>query len=126
MKEGSAFSFCLPRPLGLRRAVPARFARRASPGSWWPGSRLSDLQGAWANLRTDVVEAGSCTDLGRLLLHIDEAMNWESVRNLGHMKDTLLLVTNLAVQAKLPQASMEDLEEIRDTLDEAIEQYGRK
>jgi len=53
-------------------------------------------------------------------------MNWESVRNLGHMKDTLLLVTNLAVQAKLPQASMEDLEEIRDTLDEAIEQYGRK
>jgi hypothetical protein len=42
---------------------------------------LSDLQGAWQNLRDAVVEHAGFTGWERALLHIDEGMSWESVRN---------------------------------------------
>ena len=35
----------------------------------------------------------------KLLFHIDEAMSWECVRNLKLMKETLLLVHNIARQS---------------------------
>jgi len=50
---------------------------------------LSDLQGAWGNLRHKVVEAHPFLEWKRILFHIDEAMSWESVRNLEQMKNTL-------------------------------------
>ena len=43
---------------------------------------ISDLQGSWGNLRDAVVEKFGFPDSERLLFHIDEAMSWESVRNL--------------------------------------------
>jgi hypothetical protein len=57
---------------------------------------LSDLQGAWVNLRQTVVENHPFPGSDRLLFHIDEAMSWESVRNLSQMRNTLLLIQNLA------------------------------
>ena len=47
---------------------------------------LSDLQGAWENLRDAVVHAHPFPESDRLLFHIDEGMSWESVRNLENMK----------------------------------------
>jgi len=62
---------------------------------------LSDLQGAWQNLRETVVDAWPFPECDRLLVHIDEGMSWESVRNLDNMQKTLLLVHNIA--AKPPE-----------------------
>ncbi|MBW1717255.1 MAG: hypothetical protein JRJ77_15770 [Deltaproteobacteria bacterium] len=72
---------------------------------------LSDLQGAWQNLRNEVV---------RLLFHIDEAMSWESVRNLEHMRKTLLVIQNIAAQAKAPEDVIEWIEIVREDLDEVF------
>jgi hypothetical protein len=38
----------------------------------------------------------------RALFHIDEAMSWESVRNLQHMRKSLVLVRNLLGQDEVP------------------------
>jgi len=46
---------------------------------------LSDLQGAWQNLRQEVVDAWPFPECDKLLVHIDEGMSWESVRNLDDM-----------------------------------------
>ncbi len=43
---------------------------------------LSDLQGAWQCLREEVAENPGFNGWERALFHIDEAMSWESVRNL--------------------------------------------
>ena len=47
---------------------------------------LSDLQGAWQNLRDAVVEAHPFPESQRLIFHIDEGMSWENVRNLEKMQ----------------------------------------
>jgi hypothetical protein len=61
---------------------------------------LSDLQGAWGNLRASVAEHFGFPDSKRMLFHIDEAMSWESVRNLQRMKSILLVIQNIADQPK--------------------------
>jgi hypothetical protein len=63
---------------------------------------LSDLQGAWENLRATVVEQCPFPEWERLLFHIDEGMSWESVRNLDSMKAALLLIHQIATQADIP------------------------
>jgi hypothetical protein len=80
---------------------------------------LSDLQGAWENLRESVVEHHPFPESERLLFHIDEGMSWESVRQLDHMRETLLLIRNIATQADVPEAVTywidtvgQDLEEV--------------
>ena len=47
---------------------------------------LSDLQGAWQNLRDAVVEAHPFPESQRLIFHIDEGMSRENVRNLEKMQ----------------------------------------
>lgn len=59
---------------------------------------LSDLQGAWENLREAVVDSFGFPNSDKLLFHIDEAMSWECVRDLKRMKETLLVVHNLSRQ----------------------------
>ena len=63
---------------------------------------LSELQGAWQNLRDEVAEHAGFPDWQRALFHIDEAMSWESVRNLQHMRKSLVLVRNLLGQDEVP------------------------
>ena len=82
---------------------------------------ISDLQGSWGNLRDAVVENFGFTDSDKLIFHIDEAMSWESVRNLKLMKETFILVQNISVQANAPKEVIEWVDEVRESLDEAFE-----
>jgi hypothetical protein len=81
---------------------------------------LSDLQGAWGNLRESVVDNPGFDGWERILFHIDEAMSWESVRNLDSMKTTLLLIRNLACQTETPDEILELIEDVTHILDEVF------
>ncbi len=81
---------------------------------------LSDLQGAWTLLRESVVETGGFEGKDRVLFHIDEAMSWESVRNLGRMPPLLLIIRNLCLQGGAPEEVMENIEQVDDILSEAL------
>jgi hypothetical protein len=82
---------------------------------------LSDLQGAWGNLRQAVAENHPFPGSDKLLFHIDEGMSWESVRNLRQMRNTLLLIQNLANTNKAPDEVMEWIEDVVETLKEVLE-----
>lgn len=81
---------------------------------------LSDLQGAWENLRGAVVEARPFPEWERLLFHIDEGMSWESVRDLESMQRTVLLVQNIAAQSDVPDEVAEWLKEVRRDLEAVL------
>jgi len=81
---------------------------------------LSDLQGAWIGLREAVVGDFGFPDSDKLLFHIDEAMSWESVRNLERMKSTLLLVQNIISQSDVPEDVMECVGDVRESLEEVF------
>ena len=81
---------------------------------------LSDLQGAWENLREVVVEGIPFPEWKRLLFHVNDAMSWESVRNLEQMRKTLLLIRNIAAQAELPEEVREGIGTVEENLDEVF------
>jgi len=82
---------------------------------------LSDLQGSWGILRSSVIKSFGFPDSDKLLFHIDEAMSWESVRNLKQMKSTLLLVENITAQTESPEEVIEWVKGVRESLEETIE-----
>lgn len=65
---------------------------------------LSDLQGAWSLLRQAVVDNFGLSSADRVLLHIDEAMSWESVRDLRRMPPLVLMIRNIC-ERRNPGAS---------------------
>jgi hypothetical protein len=81
---------------------------------------LSDLQGAWISLRDAVVDEFGFQDSDKLLFHIDEAMSWESVRNLKRMKSTLLLVQNIISQADTPEEIIVCVGNVRESLEDVF------
>ena len=81
---------------------------------------LSDLQGAWQNLRDTVAGQSGLAGRERVLLHIDEAMSWESVRNLRSMRRSLLLVRNLLMQGDAPEEVACWLQEVNGLLEETL------
>ncbi len=81
---------------------------------------ISDLQGSWGNLRASVVENFGFPDSNKLLFHIDEAMSWESVRNLNIMRKTFILVQNVAIQSNAPEDVIEWIDDVRESIDEAV------
>jgi hypothetical protein len=81
---------------------------------------LSDLQGAWTNLRESVVENFGFPDSDKLLFHIDEAMSWECVRNLKLMKETFLIIQNNSVQSKAPEEIIELVGMVRESLEDVF------
>jgi len=54
------------------------------------------------------------------LLHINEAMSWESVRNLNYMKNTFVLIQSIAQQMNVSDEIIELIEDIRDILYETL------
>lgn len=82
---------------------------------------LSDLQGAWQNLRDTVVEHAGFAGWERALLHIDEGMSWESVRNLRYMNKCLLLVRNILAQGDVPDEVALWVEEVSRVMDETLQ-----
>jgi hypothetical protein len=86
---------------------------------------ISDLQGAWEHLRHTVVESWPFPECELLLFHIDEGMSWESVRDLDAMHKALLLVGNVAAQARTPESVLEAIDEVREMFTEAVDELGR-
>jgi hypothetical protein len=88
---------------------------------------LSDLQGAWEVLREAVIKEQASKDCSQLLFHIQEAMSWESMRNLKHMKNTFVLVQSVAQQINVSDEIIELMEGIRDVLYEVLNeiQHGK-
>ena len=82
---------------------------------------LSELQGAWQVLRDEVVEQAGFPGWKRALFHIDEAMSWESVRNLKTMSKCLVLVRNLLGQDGVPGIVGEHLEVVNELMSETLQ-----
>lgn len=79
-------------------------------------TELSDRQGSWGNLRESVINNFGFPNSDKLLFHINEAMSWESVRDLDAMKETFILVQNIAQQAKAPEEVQEWVDDVRESL----------
>ena len=60
-----------------------------------------------------------------MLFHIDEAMSWESVRDLRQMQRSLLLVRNVLQQADVPNGVTEYLEAVNALMDKMLEALAR-
>ncbi|TWI71168.1 hypothetical protein LZ24_02133 [Desulfobotulus alkaliphilus] len=84
---------------------------------------LSDLQGAWAVLRDSIVDGEKFDGWDRVLFHVDEAMSWESVRNLKRMPPLFLIIRNLCIQGKAPQDIMENIQDLDDILGEVLSEF---
>ena len=82
---------------------------------------LSDLQGAWSILRQAVVDNFNFKNSAKLMFHIDEAMSWESVRNLQAMKSTFIIIRNMALQSDVNQDILEAIDEVKYDLDETLQ-----
>ena len=61
--------------------------------------------------------------MDRVLFHIDEAMSWESVRNLGRMPPLLLIIRNLCLQGGAPREVMDNIEQVHDILHEVLQEF---
>ena len=81
---------------------------------------LSELQGAWQNLRDEVTEQAGFPDWQWALFHIEEAISWESVRNLQYMRKSLVLVRNLLGQDGVPVTVKECLDVVNDMMTETL------
>jgi len=81
---------------------------------------LSDLQGAWSILRESVAESEGFKGCDRVLFHIDEAMSWETVRNLKRMPPLILIIRNLCVQGNASKEVLENIQEVDLTLKEVL------
>jgi hypothetical protein len=82
---------------------------------------LSDLQGAWQNLRDEVLNHHPFQDSDRLLFQIDEGMSWEAVRDLEYMRKTLLIIRNIAAHARAPADVTEGIECILHSIEEVFD-----
>ncbi len=80
---------------------------------------LSDLQGAWEGLRAEVTSAGF-PGWQAALFHIDEAMSWESVRNLQYMHSRLVLIRNLLPADQVPEAVTESVALVNAAMEETV------
>lgn len=86
---------------------------------------LSELQGAWILLREAVMENGGFPGADRVLFHIDEAMSWESVRNLRRMPPLALIIRNICVQNDVQGEVLERIEDVEEILEEALQEYPK-
>jgi hypothetical protein len=85
---------------------------------------LSDLQGAWGLLRQSVVETEEAFESWeRVVFHIDEAMSWESVRNLQRMPPLILIIKNICTQGQAQHEIIANIQEIENILEEVLLEY---
>jgi len=86
---------------------------------------LSDLQGAWSLLRDSIVENHGFENWDRVLFHIDEAMSWETVRNLTLMPPLVLVVRNLCLKADVSQDILDQIQHVDAILKEVLSEYDQ-
>jgi len=82
-------------------------------------------QGAWILLRQSVVDTEGFDGWDRVLFHIDEAMSWETVRDLARMSPLLLTIRNLCSQGEAPQEVMANIDDVNDILREVLQEYHK-
>jgi hypothetical protein len=82
---------------------------------------LSDLQGAFSCLRDAIIHLLESEISHRLLFHLNEAISWESVRDLSRMKNAFLLVENTIVQQGITDEIAELANDISAMLDEIFD-----
>jgi len=85
---------------------------------------LSDLQGSWILLRDSVVSTGGFEGWDRVLFQVDEAMSWETVRNLNRMPPLLLIIRNLCSQNRAPEEVMDAIDNVDIILKEVFQKYS--
>ena len=83
---------------------------------------LTDLQGAWILLRDSIAESAGFPGADRALLHVDEAMSWEVVRQLQRMGPLLLFVRNICIQGSAPSEVLDNIESVNEILNEVLEE----
>lgn len=81
---------------------------------------FSDLLGSWALLKQSVENEHRTKDCSQLLFYIAVAMSWESLRNLRHMKNTLLLIQSIAQQIGISDETAEFVDDVGNILSEAL------
>lgn len=86
---------------------------------------LSDLQRARGVLRESVVNSAGFEGWDRALFHIDEAMSWETVRNLRLMPPLLLVIRNLCLQGTAPDEVVQNIDDVNEVMTEALEELHR-
>ena len=84
---------------------------------------LSDLQGSWSLLRDSVVDAAGFEGWERAIFHIDEAMSWETVRNLKRMPPLLLIIRNICMQGRAPKEVLENIKDVDEILKEVLSEF---
>ena len=84
---------------------------------------LSDLHGAWNLLRESVLDEAGFEGWNRAIFHIDEAMSWETVRNLRRMSQLVLMMRNICMQGKAPEAVLENIRELDHILKEVVSEF---
>lgn len=82
---------------------------------------MSELQGAWENLRDEVVRLSPFPESQRLRFHIDEGMSWESVRHLERMRATLALIENVIRQSECPAEVVQGVGMVRANLENVLQ-----
>ena len=85
---------------------------------------LSDLQGAWSVLRDSIVDNAGFEGWDRAIFHVDEAMSWESVRNLRQMPPLLLIIRNICSQGQAPQEILENIRDVDEVLKEVLSEFA--
>ena len=94
--------------------------------SHYEKSIFSDLQGAWEVLKDEAIKEHESKDCSRLLFHINEAMSWESVRDLNQMRNTLVLVQSIAQQTNVSDEIMVLIEDVRKILHDVLDETQSK
>ncbi len=82
---------------------------------------ISDLQGAWIVLRGQVVEEFGFKGSDRVLFHIDEAMSWETVRNLKLMEPLIVVIENILRQSEGSEELLDLVQNVRAHYKDALE-----
>jgi hypothetical protein len=70
-----------------------------------------------------VVEAAGFEGWDRAIFHIDEAMSWETVRNLRRMPPLVLMIRNICTQGKAPEEVLESIRDVDDILKEVLSEF---
>jgi hypothetical protein len=70
-----------------------------------------------------VADAAGFEGWDRAIFHIDEAMSWESVRNLKRMPPLLLTIRNICMQGKAPKEVLDNIRELDEILKEVLSEF---
>jgi hypothetical protein len=85
--------------------------------------RTVGSSGSLAGICESVVDSGGFENWDRVLFHTDEAMSWETVRNLNRMPPLVLIIRNLCIQGGASSEIMLNLEEITNILEETLSKF---